>query len=161
MANLDERGQWHRPFRTEILFMVAPRCRVRRRRKRSIARSSILPGVACHLPHARYRGRQGAAYLKQLEEENPALGWARCASGLIGLRFSARNCVPLLAAAKDRDLKIMLPMVSVVEELDAAKAMLGRERERQRRLGQPGPKTGATRRDARSALAAFRPRPRV
>ncbi|MCA3597382.1 MAG: phosphoenolpyruvate--protein phosphotransferase [Methylobacterium sp.] len=143
MANLDETGaSGIGLFRTEILFMVAsslPRAQAQEALYRSII------DIAGRRP-VTFRtldigGDKVLPYLKQLEEENPALGWRAVRIGLDRPALLRTQLRALLAAAKDRDLRIMLPMVSVVEELDAAKAMLGRERERQRRLGQPGPKT--------------------
>ncbi|MCA3623540.1 MAG: phosphoenolpyruvate--protein phosphotransferase [Methylobacterium sp.] len=143
MANLDETGaSGIGLFRTEILFMVAsslPRAQAQEALYRSII------DIAGRRP-VTFRtldigGDKVLPYLKQLEEENPALGWRAVRIGLDRPALLRTQLRALLAAAKDRELRIMLPMVSVVEELDAAKAMLGRERERQRRLGQPGPKT--------------------
>jgi phosphotransferase system enzyme I (PtsP) len=79
-------------------------------------------------------------YLRKLDEENPALGWRAVRIGLDRPALLRTQMRALLAAAKDRDLRIMLPMVAVVEEFEAAKAMLQRERDRQRRLNQPGPR---------------------
>ena len=143
MANLDETGaSGIGLFRTEILFMVAPSL-PRAQAQEALYRSII--DIAGRRP-VTFRtldigGDKVLPYLKQLEEENPALGWRAVRIGLDRPALLRTQLRALLAAGKDRDLRIMLPMVSVVEELDAAKAMLGRERERQRRLGQPGPKT--------------------
>ncbi len=143
MANLDETGaNGIGLFRTEILFMVAsslPRAQAQEALYRSII------DIAGRRP-VTFRtldigGDKILPYLKQVEEENPALGWRAVRIGLDRPALLRTQLRALLAAAKDRDLKIMLPMVSVVEELEAAKTMLGRERERQRRLGQPGPRT--------------------
>jgi len=143
MANLDETGaSGIGLFRTEILFMVAsslPRAQAQEALYRSII--DIAGRRQVTFRTLDIGGDKVLPYLKQLEEENPALGWRAVRIGLDRPALLRTQLRALLAAAKDRDLRIMLPMVSVVEELDAAKAMLGRERERQRRLGQPGPKT--------------------
>jgi phosphotransferase system, enzyme I, PtsP len=143
MANLEETGaNGIGLFRTEILFMVAPSL-PRAQAQEALYRSII--DIADRRP-VTFRtldigGDKVLPYLRQLEEENPALGWRAVRIGLDRPALLRTQMRALLAAARDRDLKIMLPMVSVVEELDAAKAMLGRERERQRRLGQKGPRT--------------------
>lgn len=143
MANLDETGaNGIGLFRTEILFMVAPSL-PRAQAQEALYRSII--DIADRRP-VTFRtldigGDKVLPYLRQLEEENPALGWRAVRIGLDRPALLRTQLRALLAAARDRDLKIMLPMVSVVEELDAAKAMLGRERERQRRLGQKGPRS--------------------
>jgi len=66
-------------------------------------------------------------YMAQVQEENPALGWRAIRIGLdrpVLLRSQLRA---LLRAASGRPLRIMFPMVAMVEEFDRAKAMLARE----------------------------------
>ncbi|MGL5446990.1 MAG: putative PEP-binding protein, partial [Rhabdaerophilum sp.] len=143
MANLEETGaSGIGLFRTEILFMVAsslPRAQAQEALYRSII--DIADRRPVTFRTLDIGGDKVLPYLRQLEEENPALGWRAVRIGLDRPALLRTQMRALLAAAIDRDLKIMLPMVSVIEELDAAKAMLGRERERQRRLGQKAPRS--------------------
>lgn len=143
MANLDETGATGIGlFRTEILFMVAsslPRAQAQEALYRSII--DIADRRPVTFRTLDIGGDKVLPYLRKVDEENPALGWRAVRIGLDRPALLRTQLRALLAAAQDRDLKIMMPMVSVVEELEAAKAMLGRERERQRRLGQPGPRT--------------------
>jgi phosphotransferase system enzyme I (PtsP) len=65
--------------------------------------------------------------MRTYEEENPALGWRALRIGLDRpglLRMQLRS---LLLAGAGRDLRIMFPMVTMVSEFDAAKAIVERE----------------------------------
>jgi phosphotransferase system enzyme I (PtsP) len=78
-------------------------------------------------------------YMRRFEEENPAMGWrairlALDRPALLRMQFRA-----LLHAAAGRVLNLMFPMIAEVVELDAARAMLDRDVERQQRLGLPMP----------------------
>src|SRR5947208_5919752 len=73
-------------------------------------------------------------------EQNPALGWRALRIALDRpalLRYQVRA---LLTAAEGRILRILLPMVSDVAEFNSARALVDRELERARLLGQPQPK---------------------
>jgi phosphotransferase system enzyme I (PtsP) len=66
-------------------------------------------------------------YLRQPEEENPALGWRAIRLSLdrpVLLRTQVRA---LLRAASGRELRLMLPMVTSVGEVDMARALIDRE----------------------------------
>lgn len=79
-------------------------------------------------------GRSGA------REENPALGWRAIRIALDRpalLRYQVRA---LIAAANGRELHLLLPMISEVAEFEEAKAQIGREVERARRVGITRPK---------------------
>ncbi len=73
-------------------------------------------------------------------EENPALGWRAIRIALDRpalLRYQVRA---LLRASAGRTLRLLLPMVSNVAEFNAARALIDRELERARLLGQPQPR---------------------
>jgi phosphotransferase system, enzyme I, PtsP len=128
-------------FRTEILFMVAPSL-PRAQAQEALYRTII--DIADRRP-VTFRtldigGDKVLPYLRKIEEENPALGWRAVRVGLDRPALLRTQFRALLNAAQDRELRIMLPMVATIEEFDAAKAMLQRERERQKRLGQNAPK---------------------
>jgi phosphotransferase system enzyme I (PtsP) len=81
------------------------------------------------LPYARFE-----------REENPALGWRAIRIALDRpalLRYQVRA---LLMAAAGRSLRILLPLVSDVAEFNAARALVDRELERARLLGQGQPR---------------------
>jgi len=74
-------------------------------------------------------------YARWEREENPALGWRAIRIALDRpalLRYQVRA---LLMAAQGRTLRILLPMVSNVDEFNRARALVDRETERARLLG--------------------------
>ena len=79
-------------------------------------------------------------YARWEREENPALGWRAIRIALDRpalLRYQVRA---LLHAAQGRVLRILLPMVSNVDEFNRARALVDRETERARLLGLERPK---------------------
>jgi phosphotransferase system, enzyme I, PtsP len=79
-------------------------------------------------------------YARWEPEENPALGWRAIRIALDRpalLRYQVRA---LLQATAGRVLRILLPMVSNVDEFNRARALVDRETERARLLGQERPK---------------------
>jgi phosphotransferase system, enzyme I, PtsP len=145
LPNLDDTGAAGVGlFRTEILFMVAPNL-PRAQAQEGLYRTII--DIAGKRP-VTFRtldigGDKVLPYLRKVDEENPALGWRAVRIGLDRPALLRTQLRALLAAAKDRDLRIMLPMVATLDEYDAAKAMLTREHERLRRLNRTGPRTVA------------------
>jgi len=78
--------------------------------------------------------------MRELREENPALGWRaiRIALDRPGLlRYQIRA---LLAAGEGLALNIMFPMIAEVSEFERAKALVGREIDRRSALGHSLPK---------------------
>jgi phosphotransferase system enzyme I (PtsP) len=79
-------------------------------------------------------------YARWEREENPALGWRAIRIALDRpalLRYQVRA---LLMAAAGRTLRILLPMVSNVDEFNRARALIDRETERFRLLNQERPR---------------------
>ena len=79
-------------------------------------------------------------YARWEREENPALGWRAIRIALDRpalLRYQVRA---LLMAAAGRILRILLPMVSNVDEFNRARAMIDREIERARLIGTDRPR---------------------
>jgi phosphotransferase system enzyme I (PtsP) len=72
-------------------------------------------------------GDKALPYMDTVTEENPALGWRAIRLGLDRPGLLRSQIRALLRAAGGRALKIMFPMVSVVEEFDQAKTMVERE----------------------------------
>jgi phosphotransferase system enzyme I (PtsP) len=123
-------------FRTELQFMV----------------SETLPRTGEQL--ALYRGVLDAAgkkpvtfrtldiggdkvlpYLRNIDEENPALGWRAIRLGLDRPGLLRSQVRALLRAASGRELRLMFPMVSMVEEFDKAKSLVEVELTHLRRHG--------------------------
>jgi len=79
-------------------------------------------------------------YARWEREENPALGWRAIRIALDRpalLRYQSRA---LLSAAAGKVLRVLLPMVSDVAEFNQARALVDREIERARLLGQRPPR---------------------
>ena len=74
-------------------------------------------------------------YMRNVEEENPALGWRAIRLGLDRPGLLRTQLRALLRAAGSRALKIMFPMIATVEEFDQAKELVERELTHLRRHG--------------------------
>ena len=72
-------------------------------------------------------GDKALPYMETIAEENPALGWRAIRLGLDRPGLLRSQIRALLRAAGGRALKIMFPMISVVDEFDQAKTMVERE----------------------------------
>jgi phosphotransferase system, enzyme I, PtsP len=112
-------------FRTELQFMVA----------------STMPRI--NEQHALYRqvldvsgekpvtfrtldigGDKVLPYLRNVEEENPALGWRAIRLGLDRPGLLRSQLRALLRAASGRELRLMFPMIATIEEFDKAKTLV-------------------------------------
>ena len=71
--------------------------------------------------------------------ENPAMGWRAIRVGLDRPALLRQQLRALLRAAAGRELRVMFPMIAEVAELEAARRLLDREIERERRGGRPLP----------------------
>jgi phosphotransferase system enzyme I (PtsP) len=78
-------------------------------------------------------------YMRNVEEENPALGWRAIRLGLDRPGLLRSQLRALLRASGGRDLRLMFPMVAMVEEFDKAKALVEIELTHLRRHGHPLP----------------------
>ena len=74
-------------------------------------------------------------YMRNVEEENPALGWRAIRLGLDRPGLLRSQIRALLRAAGGRELKVMFPMIATVEEFDEAKSLVERELTHLRRHG--------------------------
>jgi phosphotransferase system, enzyme I, PtsP len=74
-------------------------------------------------------------YLRNVEEENPALGWRAIRLGLDRPGLLRSQVRALLRAAGGRELRVMFPMIATVEEFDKAKALVEIELTHLRRHG--------------------------
>ncbi len=115
-------------FRTELQFMVAATF------PRSAEQFSLYRAVldAAGQKPVTFRtldigGDKVLPYMRNIDEENPALGWRAIRLGLDRPGLLRSQIRALLRAAGGRDLKIMFPMVATVEEFDEAKSLVERE----------------------------------
>jgi phosphotransferase system enzyme I (PtsP) len=74
-------------------------------------------------------------YMRNFEEENPALGWRAIRLGLDRPGLLRSQVRAMLRAAAGRQLRVMFPMVAAVHEFDEAKALVERELTHLRRHG--------------------------
>jgi len=115
-------------FRTELQFMVAASL------PRTAEQFSLYRAVldAAGDKPVTFRtldigGDKVLPYMRNVEEENPALGWRAIRLGLDRPGLLRSQIRALLRAAAGRDLKIMFPMIATVEEFDEAKSLVERE----------------------------------
>ncbi len=74
-------------------------------------------------------------YMRNVQEENPALGWRAIRLGLDRPGLLRSQVRAMLRAAGGRELRLMFPMISMVEEFDKAKALVEVELTHLRRHG--------------------------
>ena len=123
-------------FRTELQFMVAPNF-PRASEQYTLYRAVL--DAADNKP-VTFRtldigGDKVLPYMRNIEEENPALGWRAIRLGLDRPALLRTQLRALLRAAGGRSLKIMFPMIATVAEFDQAKELVERELTHLRRHG--------------------------
>jgi len=123
-------------FRTELQFMVAPNF------PRASEQYALYRAVleAANDKPVTFRtldigGDKVLPYMRNIEEENPALGWRAIRLGLDRPALLRTQLRALLRAAGGRALKIMFPMIATVAEFDQAKELVERELTHLRRHG--------------------------
>jgi phosphotransferase system enzyme I (PtsP) len=123
-------------FRTELQFMVAatfPRTAEQFSLYRSVLDAAGEKPVTFRTLDI--GGDKVLPYMRNEEEENPALGWRAIRLGLDRPGLLRSQVRALLRAAGGRSLKLMFPMVASVEEFDEAKSLVERELTHLRRHG--------------------------
>jgi phosphotransferase system enzyme I (PtsP) len=124
-------------FRTELQFMVAaelPRNAEQLRLYRQVLDAAEDRPVTFRTLDV--GGDKVLPYLRHdEEEENPALGWRAIRFGLDRPGLLRTQIRSLLDAAAERELRIMFPMVTTVDEFDQAKALVEKELTHLRRHG--------------------------
>lgn len=84
-------------------------------------------------------GDKLARFLTHDKEENPAMGWRALRFGLDKQAILRYQLRALLRAAGGRPLRVMFPLVSEVNEFNAAKALLLQEVEWAKKMGRKPP----------------------
>src|ERR1700757_1408681 len=123
-------------FRTELQFMVAPS--FPRTSEQYALYRAVLEAAGSKPVTFRtldIGGDKLLPYMRNVEEENPALGWRAIRLGLDRPGLLRTQLRALLRAGSGRALKIMFPMVSTVQEFDQAKEFVERELTHLRRHG--------------------------
>jgi phosphotransferase system enzyme I (PtsP) len=123
-------------FRTELQFMVAdtlPRTGEQLALYRSVLDAAAKKPVTFRTLDI--GGDKVLPYMRNVEEENPALGWRAIRLGLDRPGLLRSQVRAMLRAAGGRELRIMFPMVATVEEFDQGKALVETELTHLRRHG--------------------------
>ena len=123
-------------FRTELQFMVAdtlPRTGEQLALYRAVLDAAGKKPVTFRTLDI--GGDKVLPYMRNIEEENPALGWRAIRLGLDRPGLLRSQVRALLRAAGGRHLRLMFPMIAVVEEFDKAKALVEVELTHLRRHG--------------------------
>ena len=123
-------------FRTELQFMVSdslPRTNEQHALYRAVLDAAGKKPVTFRTLDI--GGDKVLPYLRNIEEENPALGWRAIRLGLDRPGLLRSQVRALLRAAGGRELRLMFPMVSEVAEFDKAKSLVEMELTHLRRHG--------------------------
>jgi phosphotransferase system enzyme I (PtsP) len=123
-------------FRTELQFMVAdtlPRTGEQLALYRTVLDAADKRPVTFRTLDI--GGDKVLPYMRNVEEENPALGWRAIRLGLDRPGLLRSQVRALLRAAGGRELRVMFPMIAAVEEFDKAKALVEVELTHLRRHG--------------------------
>lgn len=123
-------------FRTELQFMVAdtlPRTGEQLTLYRSVLDAAAKKPVTFRTLDI--GGDKVLPYMRNFEEENPALGWRAIRLGLDRPGLLRSQVRAMLRAAGGRELRVMFPMIATVEEVDQAKALVEMELTHLRRHG--------------------------
>lgn len=123
-------------FRTELQFMVAaqfPRTGEQLTLYRAVLDAAA--GKPVTFRTLDIGGDKILPYMRNVEEENPALGWRAIRLGLDRPGLLRSQIRALLRAASGRELRIMFPMIAAVHEFDQAKELVERELTHLRRHG--------------------------
>jgi phosphotransferase system enzyme I (PtsP) len=123
-------------FRTEMQFMVAanlPRTAEQFALYRAVLDAAGSKSVTFRTLDI--GGDKLLPYMRNLEEENPVLGWRAIRLGLDRPGLLRSQVRALLRAAGGRELKLMFPMIAAVEEFDEARSLVERELTHLRRHG--------------------------
>ena len=128
-------------FRTELQFMVSatiPRLRQQTEFYRKILDTAgDKPVIFRALDIG---GDKLLPYLRHVHEDNPALGWRAIRMSLDRPGLFRMQIRALLHASTGKTLRIMLPMVTEVWELEKAKELIDYERQRLRQYNHDEPK---------------------
>ncbi len=128
-------------FRTELLFMLSSTLPKLERQVESyravVAEAGDKPVVFRTLDIG---GDKVLHYLRQPKEENPAMGWRAVRMGLDRPALLRTQLRAFLRGAAGHELRVMIPMVSMAQEMDAVYELLDKERAIAKAKGYEPPK---------------------
>jgi len=115
-------------FRTEIQFMLASRL-PKTSEQEALYRTALdsVEGKPITFRTLDIGSDKVLPYMAKVEEENPALGWRAIRIGLDRPGLLRSQLRALLRAGAGRSLRILFPMISMVDEFVAAKALVENE----------------------------------
>lgn len=128
-------------FRTELQFMVSATM-PRLERQIQMYREIVVEakGKPVVFRTLDVGGDKALPYLRQPSEENPALGWRAIRLALDRPGLLRTQVRALLRATAGEELRLLLPMVTAVGEVDMARALVEREQDLMKRRSIPGPR---------------------
>ena len=127
-------------FRTELQFMIA--AKMPKLNEQWALYSAVLDAAGKRPVTFRtldIGGDKVLPYLRTADEENPAMGWRAIRLGLDRPGLLRTQLRALLRAAADRDLRVMLPMVTELDEVRRTREMIDRELSHMSRHGRSQP----------------------
>jgi phosphotransferase system enzyme I (PtsP) len=127
-------------FRTEIQFMLAPRL-PKLGEQESLYRMALdsVGGRPITFRTLDIGSDKVLPYMAKVEEENPALGWRAIRIGLDRPGLLRSQLRALLRAGSGREMRIMFPMVALLEEFQKAKSLVENELAHLRQHGRMPP----------------------
>jgi phosphotransferase system enzyme I (PtsP) len=123
-------------FRTELQFMIA--ATMPKVAEQKALYSAVLDAAGDRPVTFRtldIGGDKVLPYLRTVQEENPAMGWRAIRLGLDRPGLLRMQLRALIQAAAGRNLRIMLPMVTDIDEVRQTRAIIERELAYTRRHG--------------------------
>ena len=127
-------------FRTELQFMIA--ATMPKMKEQKLFYSSVIAGAGDRPITFRtldIGGDKVLPYMRSAEEENPAMGWRAIRLGLDRPGLLRTQLRALLHAAAGQELRVMLPMVTELDEVRRTRAIIDRELAHMRRHGHAEP----------------------
>lgn len=115
-------------FRTELQFMMAnafPRLERQMQTYRSVLDDA--DGKPVVFRALDIGGDKVLPYLRQMKEENPAIGWRAIRMSLDRPALFRTQLRAFLRSAAGRELKLMIPMVSTAAEMDEVGSLIDKE----------------------------------
>ncbi|HTK34857.1 MAG TPA: phosphoenolpyruvate--protein phosphotransferase [Caulobacteraceae bacterium] len=141
LENLEETGaEGIGLFRTEFQFMVAEE--MPRLDAQTALYERVLDAVGDRPVIFRtldLGGDKVLPYMQSEREDNPALGWRAVRMGLDRPALLRLQLRALISAARGREMRVMFPLVTTVDEFRVARALADRELAWAQRRGRPTP----------------------
>ena len=127
-------------FRTELMFMLShslPRVDLQTANYAAVLREAA--GKPVVFRSLDIGGDKILPYLRQVPEENPAIGWRAIRMSLDRPALFRMQIRALLRAGAGQELRVMLPMVSSATEMDDARVLIDKEQDLAKARGNPLP----------------------